>query len=419
MKRIIVLAVVLALMLGGCASRGKATRAPEVFVEPDAGPEPILKAMRDARSSIDLVTYLFTSEQMLDSLAEATGRGVKVRVMLEPHPYGEKSNFEEMRQRMTQAGIKVKAASPAFHLTHEKAMVVDGKTAWVMTNNMTDSAFKRNREFMVELFDPAMVEEIEQVFDADWNRNLFTPIHPDMAWGPENARDRLESFIQLAESSIYMEEEEFLDEEVLSLLVGAINRGVEVRLIMPQVRLDQGYDKVLVQKLRDAGGEVVGVKSPFIHAKMILVDDTMAVVGSINLSPASMDTNRELSVFLTDPHAIDVLERTFDKDWRGATQPSHPTPEEIKSSEAREHIGEEVTITGKVVSVFKGEKATFLHIGASDFVVVVFAEDERNFPFPLEEMYMDRVIRVHGVIKTYHDQPGIIIHSPDQIEVLP
>ncbi len=419
MKRLVVLALALSVLLSGCARSGKRRHSPQVYVEPDAGQKPIVDAIHGARSSIDLVTYLFTDEGMLEALADAASRGVKVRVMLEPHPYGGHSNFETMRARMAQAGIEFKASSPAFHMTHEKAMVIDGKEAWVMTCNMTESAFKHNREYLVRLRDPEMVKEIEQVFDADWNRDLFTPLHPDLAWGPDNARDKVESYIQTAESSIYMEEEEFLDEEILSLLIDDVNRGIEVRIIVPQTRLDQAYDRVLLKRLVDVGGKVVGIKKPFMHAKSIIVDGSVALVGSINLSPASLDQNRELGVFLYDSKAVDTLVKRFDEDWNMATTGASPTPEEIRSEEAKGHVGEDVIVTGRVASVFKGENATYLHVGASDFIVVVFARDRKNFPMPLDKMYADKKIRVHGVIKIYHNQPEIIVHSPDQIEVLP
>jgi phosphatidylserine/phosphatidylglycerophosphate/cardiolipin synthase-like enzyme len=419
MKRIIALVLTLSVFLGGCVQRGGGNTAPKIFVEPDAGRAPVLDAVKDARSSIDLVTYLFTDGQVMDALADAASRGVKVRVMLEPHPYGGYSNFETVRSRMDRSGIEFEASSPAFHMTHEKAMIVDGKVAWVMTGNMTNSAFEHNREFLVEVRDPEIVKEIEQVFDADWNRNLITPSHPDLIWGPDNARRRLEERLQTAESSIYMEEEEFLDEEVLSLLIADVHRGVEVKVIVPQTRLDQAYDRVLLKKLQDAGGKVVGIRKPFMHAKLILVDGSVALVGSVNLSPASLDQNRELGIFVSDTGALGTLADTFDRDWTAATASANPTPEEIRSEEAGRHIGEDVIVTGRVASAFKGEKAVYLHVGASDFIVVIFNEDLKNFPMPPDKMYSNKKIRVHGVIKMYHNQSEIIVHTPDQIEVLP
>ncbi len=116
---------------------------------------------------------------------------------------------------------------------------------------------------------------------------------------------------------------------------------------------------------------------------------------------------------------VPALHKTFDEDWSMVRTGASPTPEGIRSEEAEQHVGEDVVVTGRVASVFKGGHATCLHAGASDFVVVVFAEDLRNFPMPLDKMCANKKIRVHGVIKRYHDQPEIVVHSPAQIEVLP
>jgi phosphatidylserine/phosphatidylglycerophosphate/cardiolipin synthase-like enzyme len=57
------------------------------------------------------------------------------------------------------------------------------------------------------------------------------------------------------------------------------------------------------------------VKTPYIHAKLIVADGARAFVGSQNLSTASLDSNRELGILISDPAILQVLAETFAQDW--------------------------------------------------------------------------------------------------------
>ena len=74
------------------------------------------------------------------------------------------------------AGIDVVWAPTTFTLTHEKCIVVDAKTAWIMTMNGTKSALVRNREFLAIDTLPRDVEEAEAQFTADFAGLPFVPV---------------------------------------------------------------------------------------------------------------------------------------------------------------------------------------------------------------------------------------------------
>src|SRR5438046_1135097 len=76
----------------GPASPGPAVGAnadAQVFVEPEDGPAPLLTAINGAGKSIDLVMYLLTDRQIIGALENAERRGVRVRTLLEQHPFGQ------------------------------------------------------------------------------------------------------------------------------------------------------------------------------------------------------------------------------------------------------------------------------------------------------------------------------------------
>ena len=57
-------------------------------------------------------------------------------------------------------------------------------------------------------------------------------------------------------------------------------------------------------------------KKPYVHAKMILVDETYLIVSSINLSANSMDENREIGIILIDAALIRKFHDWFERDWQ-------------------------------------------------------------------------------------------------------
>ena len=61
-----------------------------LYVEPQAGPAPILQVIQQAHRSVDLNVYYLSSRPVIHALAHAVGRGVRVRVILDEHPYGMK-----------------------------------------------------------------------------------------------------------------------------------------------------------------------------------------------------------------------------------------------------------------------------------------------------------------------------------------
>ena len=97
----------------------------------------------------------------------------------------------------------------------------------------------------------------------------------------------------------------------------------------------------------------------------------------------------------------------------------------IPWSEAKNHIGQRITVYGPVVSTFyhkegKG-RPTFLNIGnphpnPDRFTIVIWGDKRANFTQAPETYYSNKTIYVHGLIEEYKGVPQIIVDSPDQIK---
>lgn len=308
-----------------CAAVDCAAQHVRVFVEPDAGERPILQAIASARESLCVEVYLLTNSNVVRGLEDAAHRGVDVRVMLEAHPYGggdvaAARTLEQLRA----AGVQAREADPAYHFTHEKALVVDGATAYILTSNLSKSGLggssvAANREFGVIDTNAADVAEVMAIFEADWNRTL--PEHTDsrLVVSSVNARATLAALIAGATTTLAVQDEEMYDRQSEDALIAAVRRGVEVDVVLPPASSGTSGYASDVARLRQGGVHVRYLSAPYPHAKLVLVDGSLAFIGSENFSSTSLDENRELGLVISDAAAVGTLGATFARDWVVAT----------------------------------------------------------------------------------------------------
>ena len=299
---------------------GAGVRTVGLIVEPDDGVRVITRPIRDAASSIWLTMYLLTNRTIIHDLEYAHASGVQVRVILEPHPYGMSDPNRYAYNNLMAADIPVHWSSPRFRLTHEKSMLVDGATAYIMTTNFTRAAFKSNREFDVIDRDARDVAALRTLFSADWNDRPYAPRDPNLPVSPTNARALLTALTGSARHTLDVYAEELQDRGMERALAAAARRGVRVRMILPAPS-GRDHDALGVALITAAGAQVHRLPQShlYVHAKAIIVDVRRAFVGSENLSAASLDHNRELGVIVADTGAIQALESTFDGDWAQAS----------------------------------------------------------------------------------------------------
>ncbi len=286
-----------------------------LFTEPGAKRQPILDVLNSAQKSIDMVMYLLTDDQITEALIAAQKRGVKVRAMIEPHPFGGGGGSKEDADKLRAAGIQVKESNPTFRFTHQKSFIVDRNKALILSMNMTNASFTRNREYGVLDTDQARVAEIQAVFEADWNRTKPTLSQPDLVWSPVSSRQKITDLLKSAQRTVMLQTEVMQDPAIIRLLLDLQKRGVQVRVIMSPPDEGSSTDKGLAQ-LRQGGVAVHLVKSPYIHGKMIVVDGARGWIGSENISDTSLDNNRELGILLYDPSMMRNLQTAFEADWQ-------------------------------------------------------------------------------------------------------
>ncbi len=315
-------------LLGGttCQSTcsiGPGTQNVEVFVEPEAGEQPILAAIQSAKKSIWLEMYLLTDRNVLRALEEAANRGVDVRVMLEPHPFGGGSSPARTLDQLNAAGAKAQPSSPAFSLTHEKGMIIDGTTVYIMTSNFTRSALGgsggssvSNREYDIIDTKPDDVSAAISIFQADWDHTTASFNDPNLVVSPVNSRNAFLTLINSTHSTLLLETEEMNDTAIEQALVNVAQHGMHVQVILPAPQgSSTDTNSQGIATLRQGGVQVREDARFYMHAKMIVVDGQRAFVGSENISAQSLDQNRELGILVADAGVLNTLQQTFQQDW--------------------------------------------------------------------------------------------------------
>ena len=296
-----------------------------LIVLPDETAKPILDAIDAARESLRIKMFEFSDPSVMKAVTGAHERGVNVRIMLNPTRRSGEAENEETRKQLGDAGIEVIDSNPAFDLTHEKSMVVDGTTAFVKSLNWETKNFTETRDYAVVTSHRHEVNEIVECFEADWHRKDFSPYeNSNLIWCSSNGRDRIARFIDIAKHTLFLQNERYQDAIIIERLVRAQGRGVKVHVMarpphtLKKEKLIEGVGGLRI--MDDVGIKIHKLKHLKLHAKMLLADGCRAIIGSINLTPGSFDSRRELAIEVRDDEIVERLQKVAHHDWEN----SHP-----------------------------------------------------------------------------------------------
>jgi phosphatidylserine/phosphatidylglycerophosphate/cardiolipin synthase-like enzyme len=296
----------------GCWGLSPRTSPAESFVGPTGLQQRMTTLIDGAQQKLDVQMYLFTVTALADRLIAAKNRGVTVRVILDPdHP-----GNDTVRQKLLTATVLTRNAPALYSFSHAKYLVVDGKTAVIMSMNFNADAMTNERNYGMVTKDADDVADTQAIFNMDWAAGGGeAPMPADLACtrlivSPNNAKQRIVDFIKVTKTKLDVEAMYVADDSVRAAIVDAKKRGVAIRVI-----LEPTSDNTEVINLFKANG--IPVKSPgsfFLHAKL-LISDGVAFVGSENFSITALTKNRELGALVFEPGPAATIQAQFDTDW--------------------------------------------------------------------------------------------------------
>jgi cardiolipin synthase A/B len=320
-----------------------------MFRNGDAAYPVMLAAIREARSSIGLSSYIFrddpTGREFCDALVAAQGRGVKVRVIIDG--IGGGYFRAPVYRRLTAAGVPAALfmhsalpwRMPFLNLrSHKKLLIVDGRIAFTgglniwHANRVTLKPEHPIRDTHYRLTGP-VVEQLAAAFAADWafaaGENLdgppwFVDLAPTgnsvaraVTSGPDADVEKIEQVIlqalACARKTVRFVTPYFLPDELITgALAQAATRGITVDVIIPRVSDHHFIDwatRAHLDPLLRAGVRVWLDEPPFDHSKVMVVDDIWCFVGSANWDMRSFRLNFELNVEIIDADLAAELDR--------------------------------------------------------------------------------------------------------------
>jgi cardiolipin synthase A/B len=274
----------------------------KLITQPDDGVAPLLTGIQRARKCVDVVIFRFDRMELEKAMEAAVKRGVVVRTLIAHTNRSGEKNLRKLELRLLAAGVTV--ARTADHLVryHDKFMVVDRATAYILGFNFTRLDIDRSRSFGIISKNRKLVQEALRLFEADSTRQPYTACNDMFIVSPVNARERLTAFIRKARKQLLIYDPKIGDRSIITLLQQRAKAGVDVRILG---RVGK----------RGAGLNVQKFPGKRLHVRAIVRDGFRAFVGSQSLRRLELDSRREVGVIVRDPKIVKRIAAVFEDDW--------------------------------------------------------------------------------------------------------
>ena len=277
----------------------------QVITQPDDGLTPILKAIKRARKSLDIVIFRFDLPDLEEALVAAVERGVVLRALIAHTNRGGEKKLRKLEDRLLKGGATLSRTADDMVRYHGKVVIVDQKKAFVLGFNFTNLDIKKSRSLGLSTTNPKVVSALTKVIDADHNRVAPVITSSRLVVSPENAREQLSKFISAARRELLIYDTNVSDDRMIALLMQRAAAGVKVKIL-----------GALEGKWKNTGIKVKNMRGLRLHVRAIVRDRKTAFVGSQSLRKLELDKRREVGVITKDRRAVGKIARVFESDWK-------------------------------------------------------------------------------------------------------
>jgi cardiolipin synthase len=344
----------------------------------------MLSAIRAARVSITLETYIYWSGSIGVEFAEALSakarEGVPVSMIIDW--VGSAKMEQALLDRMRDAGVRLHRYRPLRwynigrlnNRTHRKLLVIDGRIAFTggvgiadqWLGHAQDAEHWRDTHFRVE---GPVVAQFQAAFNDNWIKTTgelaggapyFPPLEraggmdahlfmASPAGGSESMHMMYLLAVAAAEHTIDLAAAYFVPDDLLvSAMRAARGRGVRVRVLVPGPHIDSETvrfaSKSIWGTLLEAGVEIHVYQPTMLHTKLLVVDSLLVSVGSTNFDIRSFRLNDEASLNVYDRDFAIAMTTVFERDLTRAQQ---YTLERWKRRPLREKLAETLLLPFK------------------------------------------------------------------------
>ena len=317
----------------------------------------MLESIAAAKKTVNFEAYIFWSGEVgsrfRDALAERASKGVEVRVLLDAVGSSDLKLKPGDVDLMRRAGCHVEFFHPTKpwtiwtfnHRNHRRVLVVDGRVGFTGGVGFADEwagnadSPEHWRETAVRVEGPA-VRGLQRAFQENWSEETGEPLVGD-AFFPElepagsssaavvpssplaamsGARRVYAISLAAATKEIWIANSYFLpDHEIADLLVAAVKRGVDVRIIVPSdehndVPATKAAGRADFGPLLRGGVKIFEYEPTMFHLKTMVVDGIFSTVGSANFDERSFNLNEEINLFVYDADFGGLMRERYERD---------------------------------------------------------------------------------------------------------
>lgn len=302
----------------------------KLLVQPQDSVTPLIRGIDSAKKSVEIVIFRVDRREIEQALHRAVSRGVFVHALIARTNRGGEENLRKLEMRLLDAGVTVARTSDDLPRYHDKYLIIDRTTLYLIAFNLTYLDIERSRSFGIVTKNSRMVQEAVRLFEADIKRQSYTPGLPSFIVSPVNARQQLSSFIRGAKRELLIYDPHISDRLMIRLLEERTRAGVRIQIIGRVTRMSA---KLPVRKS-------LGFR---LHTRTIIRDRSQAFIGSQSLRQVELDARREAGVIVRDSRVVARLVKIFEEDWATAQTQVLQKDEPVTVERAMKKIAKAIT----------------------------------------------------------------------------
>ena len=284
----------------------------ELLIQPGTGIKPLLDGIENAKQSVQIVIFRFDRGEIEAALKRAVRRGVFVHALVAFTSTGQggERTLRALEMRLLADGVSVARTATDLVRYHDKLMIIDNQTLYMLGFNYTYIDIERSRSFGIISQQKEWVQEAEKLFVADATRQQYTPACDTFLVSPGNSRQQLMAFMEGAKKQLLIYDGKLTDADTMRLLTRKAAEGVEIRLIGAIGKR--------------AGGIQIAACPMRLHAQVIIRDGAAMFLGSQSLRTLELDARREVGLIVEDAAIARRVQETFEADWAKARHIAAP-----------------------------------------------------------------------------------------------
>jgi len=289
----------------------------------------LLGLVVSAKATIDAAVYDIDNQTITDALIAANKRGVKVRIMTDTDNMTDKDNPALPRKQIVDlknAGIEVKEDHRSG-IMHQKFLIVDNKTVWTGSMNLTSNAMYRDNNNVLKIESTQLAADYNEEFKRMFEQNILGPnAHqipfPEVKVGDASIKlyfspkggTKAAVIEELSKSqhSIKFMTFSLTDPAIKDLVLTKKAAGLQIEGVMDECLSRSQYS--LIKPFKAAGLSFLrDGNQALLHHKVIIIDDQTVITGSFNYSDSAENSNNENTLVIKSKSIASLYNKEYSR----------------------------------------------------------------------------------------------------------